>query len=245
MGADLMPLAVRKRVSGEPATGLLPGGGSDARPSPALTRVSRGVSLLNVAELAGASGSPVKSPVKVPAGNKAFAAAVRRGAAELNAAHAEGNVLVLAFAPYAKEDSNWRKTWLTHCLGLSRGQRDAAADIMWHPACLEGIQVLPFPLAAGVCSTIERWLNAGSSQHHVLLLVDNGAAGWDLLGFLAAAYHMYASAMDAKKAVALAQEQLPSTSPCFSGMSRASQQRYLSYFSGKATQLWWPPREKT
>lgn len=90
------------------------------RPSPALTRVSRGVSLLNVAELAGASGSPVKSPVKVPAGNKAFAAAVRRGAAELNAAHAEGNVLVLAFAPYAKEDSNWRKTWLTHCLGLSR-----------------------------------------------------------------------------------------------------------------------------
>lgn len=99
------------------------------RPTSAVTRVSRSVSLLNVSGLAeaGGHGSPVKSPTKAPAGNKAFASAARRGAAELNSAHAEGSVLVVAFAPYAHDD-NWRKTWLSHCLGLGRcAPRCAAA----------------------------------------------------------------------------------------------------------------------
>jgi hypothetical protein len=73
---------------------------------------------------------------------------------------------------------------------------------MWFPASMESIQTLPFPIAARVCCTIEKWLNV-SSTHVVLLLVDNGAAGLDLVSFLSACYNIYSNAMDIEKVCGL------------------------------------------
>jgi hypothetical protein len=100
---------------------------------PALSNISSGVFLLNVAGVGAerGAGSPVKhlSSDGGQGNNKTFAVALRRGAAELNSTceAGEGVALVLAFAPYAHSD-HWRKTWTARSFGLGASRYDRTAQ---------------------------------------------------------------------------------------------------------------------
>lgn len=62
--------------------------------------------------------------------------------------------------------------------------------------------MLPFSLVLVVCSTIQKWLSAGSAKQHVLLLADGGG-GDDILAFIAAASYLYNGAFSSEVKVKL------------------------------------------
>ena len=62
-----------------------------------------------------------------PAGDEHYRSLILVATEELNGCHPPGSVLVVAFVPYAQEDS-WRKNCLLQCLGAGRCARPLDAE---------------------------------------------------------------------------------------------------------------------